>query len=107
VTIVVGLHAPFGSHVHDPSIAIVQNGQLIFALEEERLNRHKTSPGLFPEFSLKEGLSFCDIKVSDIDALAIDGSTSRTLAFKVRRQIYQMFGACPPIHRILHPIAHG
>ena len=54
MSLVIGIHAPFGSHVHDPSVAVVKDGKLLFALEEERLNRFKTSPGLFQNMLLKK-----------------------------------------------------
>ena len=43
---ILGLHPALSAH-HDPSVALVVDGNLEFAIEEERLNRVKTSLGLF------------------------------------------------------------
>lgn len=104
---VLGIHAPFSSHVHDPSSALVIDGHPVFALEEERLNRFKTSPGIFPEYSVEAALRHCDLSIYDIDSIAIDGTTSSSILFKVERQLRQLYGYCPQIVRIAHPIAHG
>lgn len=104
---VLGVHAPFSSHVHDPSVALVRDGRLLFAVEEERLNRFKTSPGIFPELSLKAALDSEGISIKDLDAIAVDGTTSRMMHFKVDRQVRQLYGYCPPLISIAHPISHG
>jgi len=104
---ILGIHAPFSSHVHDPSIALVVDGQVLFALEEERLNRFKTSPGIFPDLSLQAALQHCDISLSEVDVISLDGTTSKNIEFKVRRHLYQRYGCCPDIIRVPHPIAHG
>lgn len=104
---ILGIHAPFSSHVHDPSVALVSDGQVLFALEEERLNRFKTSPGIFPDLSLQAALKHCDISLLDVDAISLDGTTSKNIQLKVRRHLFQMYGYCPEIIRVPHPIAHG
>jgi carbamoyltransferase len=104
---VLGVHATFSSHLHDPSVALVREGRLVFAIEEERLNRFKTSPGIFPELAIKAAHKSEGISVRELDAIAIDGTTSKELPFKVERHVRQLYGYCPPILRIAHPIAHG
>ena len=104
---VLGLHPALSAHIHDPSVALVIDGKLEFAIEEERLNRVKTSLGLFPERGIKAALNQSGLSLQDIDSIAIDGVTSKHLEAKVRRYLYSMFGYCPTIKKVSHPIAHG
>ena len=41
--IILGIHSAFSAMSHDPSAALMINGKIVSALEEERLNRVKTS----------------------------------------------------------------
>jgi carbamoyltransferase len=60
--IIVGISAYF----HDSAVAIIVNGQILFAAEEERYSRIKHDPG-FPKKALKEGLGFVGINAEQID----------------------------------------
>lgn len=52
------------------SAAIVKNGKLIFAIEEERLTRKKQD-GNFPIKSIKACLKFLEISIEDVDAIGV------------------------------------
>jgi carbamoyltransferase len=52
------------------SSALVIDGKLVFAVEEERLNREKRTRQ-FPVRGIKEALQFADISFEDLDAVAI------------------------------------
>ena len=67
----------------------------LFAIEEERLNRIKTSAGLFPERAVSACLNHRGLSISDIDFIAIDGVTSTPLANKVRHHLEYMYGSSP------------
>ncbi|MBB5255159.1 carbamoyltransferase N-terminal domain-containing protein, partial [Sulfurisphaera ohwakuensis] len=72
MTIVVGFNFPV---IHDNAIAIIQDGKLIFATEEERFTRHKHSIAEPPINALIQGFKFLakqGIKPSDIDAYAVN-----------------------------------
>ncbi len=74
---IIGLH--FGSH--DASAALVINGELIAAMEEERFN-HKKHTNVFPAESItfcldQEGLSW-----ADIDMIAFANNAKITNVFK-------------------------
>ena len=56
---------------HDPSAAIFKNGQLIFAVEEERFSRNKHALNEFPIQSIKACLSFCNIQMHNIKEILI------------------------------------
>jgi len=51
---------------HDSAVSLLQDGKLIFAVEEERLNRKKHS-GEFPIKSINLALNFADTDISNID----------------------------------------
>ena len=50
---------------HDSSIALLKNGEIIFAIEEEKLSRIKHDNS-FPEKSIKKCLEYCDLDIKDI-----------------------------------------
>lgn len=43
-----------GMNYHDPSVCLLDSGRIIFAIEEERLNRKRHSSGLFPALAVEE-----------------------------------------------------
>jgi carbamoyltransferase len=67
----------------DASAALVQDGEVVFAIAEERLNRIKHYAG-FPALAIKACLDFAGVKVSDIDHVAIGHDSDANLAKKVQ-----------------------
>jgi carbamoyltransferase len=67
----------------DASAAIVQDGQVIFAIAEERLNRRKHFGG-FPALAVNACLDAVGAKISDVDHVAIGQDSDANLANKVR-----------------------
>src|SRR5438552_11981871 len=67
----------------DASAAIVQDGEVVFAIAEERLNRHKHYGG-FPSLAVKACLDSVGAKVTDIDHVAIGQDSDANLAKKVQ-----------------------
>ncbi|BFH72193.1 hypothetical protein SJAV_01370 [Sulfurisphaera javensis] len=53
--IVIGFQWPVE---HDHAVAVIQDGKLIFAAEEERFTRHKHSDGEPPLLSLEAAFKF-------------------------------------------------
>tara|TARA_R110002049_G_C9177204_1_gene562910 strand:+ start:18303 stop:19991 length:1689 start_codon:yes stop_codon:yes gene_type:complete len=64
--VILGLNYYF----HDSTACIVKDGQLITAIEEERLNRDKHTQA-FPELSIKKCLEIAGLNYSDIDHIAV------------------------------------
>lgn len=56
---------------HDPSAAIFRDGQLMFAIEQERLSRRKHAVGEFPEEAIRACLRHCDIAMADVDTVLL------------------------------------
>jgi len=67
----------------DASAAIVLDGQVKFAVAEERLNRHKHFGG-FPALAVKACLDAVGAKISDVDHVAVGQDSDANLAKKVQ-----------------------
>jgi carbamoyltransferase len=67
----------------DASAAILQDGKVVFAIAEERLNRHKHYGG-FPSLAVKACLDAVGAKITDIDHLAVGQDSDANLAKKVQ-----------------------
>ena len=60
------------------SACILIDGKIKAAIEEERLSRNKRTR-LFPEKSIQYCLDFCNLKMEDIDAIAISWNPNSSL----------------------------
>jgi len=67
----------------DASAAIVQDGEVVFAIAEERLNRVKHFGG-FPALAVKACLDAVGAKISDVDHVAVGQDRDANLAKKVQ-----------------------
>src|SRR5579884_1471831 len=67
----------------DASAAIVQDGEVRFAIAEERLNRAKHYGG-FPALAVKACLDAAGVKISEIDHVAVGQDSDANLAKKVQ-----------------------
>ena len=92
----------------DVSAVLLKNGELIAAIEEERLNRIKFSAGQLPVLSIQEVLRMGKITIQDISIVALHGSTwldSIDDVLKLHFENY--FGFCPPVKRYHHHECHA
>ncbi len=67
----------------DASAAIVQDGEVVFAIAEERLNRIKHYAG-FPSLAINACLDFVGAKINDVEHVAIGQDSDANLAKKVQ-----------------------
>jgi carbamoyltransferase len=67
----------------DASAAIVQDGEVVFAIAEERLNRIKHYAG-FPALAVKACLDAVGAKITDIDHVAVGQDSDANLTKKVQ-----------------------
>jgi carbamoyltransferase len=67
----------------DASAAIVVDGKVVFAVAEERLNRHKHFGG-FPALAIQACLDAVGAKTSDIDHVAVGQDSDANLTKKVQ-----------------------
>lgn len=106
--IVLGLSGGLRLGYQDASACLLRDGEVVAAVEEERLNRIKHAPGQLPELAIDWVLESQGLKIFDVDAIAFHGSTwgeefeERLSAFFVHR-----YGHCPRIHRVHHHLAHA
>ena len=70
----------------DASAAIVQDGKVLFAIAEERLNRVKHYAG-FPALAIQACLAAAGAKIGDVDHVAVGQDSDANLAEKVRYAI--------------------
>lgn len=66
--IILGITSPIS---WNSAAAIVKDGQLLAAVEEERFNGIKHSPRILPQKSIEFCLSFARVKPEDVDAIAL------------------------------------
>jgi len=67
----------------DASAAIIQDGRILFAIAEERLNRHKHFGG-FPALAIQACLGAAGAKISDVDHVAVGQDSDANLTKKVQ-----------------------
>jgi carbamoyltransferase len=67
----------------DASAAIIQDGKIVFAIAEERLNRIKHYAG-FPALAVKACLDAVGAKITDVDHVAVGQDSDANLIKKVR-----------------------
>ena len=67
----------------DASAAIVVDGEVKFAIAEERLNRHKHYGG-FPALAVKACLDAVGAKISDVEHVAVGQDSDANLIKKVQ-----------------------
>lgn len=92
MTYVLGINAYHG----DASAALIKDGQVVLAIEEERLNRKKHCAG-FPVLAIKACLAEAGISIENVDHIAISTDPSANLKEKV---LYSL-GRITRIHRML------
>jgi carbamoyltransferase len=56
------------AYYHDSAISIIDEGNIIFAAQEERYSRIKHDSN-FPYQSIKQGLKYCSISLNEIDTI--------------------------------------
>jgi len=105
---ILGISGGFRQGYQDVSAALVIDGKVIAAAEEERFNRIKFSPGKLPILAVKNILEFAQLEMKDIDVLAFHGSTWGDDIYEKIREFYQgNFGYCPFIERHHHHDCHA
>src|SRR5215469_3376915 len=62
-----------GYSFHDAAAVLIRNGEILAAIEEERLNRVKHS-NLFPAHAIRYCLEQARVTLEDVDAITTDSS---------------------------------
>ena len=105
---ILGINGGVRLGYQDISASLIKDGRTIIAIEEERLNRIKFSPGQLPELSIFKCLEYAGIEMKDVDIIASHGSTWGTTYENILRSyIADTFGCCPELYFVHHHDAHS
>lgn len=105
---ILGINGGIRPGYQDVSAVLMQNGKVIAAIEEERINRIKHSAGQLPILSVREVLQIAGITISDVACLAFHGSSWQPEIEQVlQHHFIHYFGYCPPIRRYHHHDCHA
>src|SRR5437764_968223 len=78
--IVLGVHGgykveheddPLGHNLHDGAAVVIRDGEVLAAIEEERLNRIKHS-NCFPLRAIRQALSLSGLTLDEVDRIAVN-----------------------------------
>ncbi|HXZ33684.1 MAG TPA: carbamoyltransferase C-terminal domain-containing protein [Terriglobales bacterium] len=81
----------------DSSAAIIEDGEIKFAIAEERLNRVKHYAG-FPSLAIQACLDFAGARISDVNHVAIGQDTDANLAKKLQYALANPSGILHFVH---------
>jgi len=105
---ILGINGGVRAGYQDISAVLLYKGKIVSAIEEERLNRIKFSPGQLPELSIAHVLKTAGIKINDVSFVASHGSTwGQEYADKLTSYFKFSFGHCPPLIFVHHHDCHA
>lgn len=106
--VILGINGGTRAGYMDVAAALVVDGKLVSAIEEERLNRIKHSPGQLPYLSIQHVLKASGLSIHDVDVVATHGETWGVEYLNVLKDYFKYhFGYCPRIERVHHHTAHA
>lgn len=105
---ILGINGGVRPGYQDISAVLMQNGKVIAAIEEERLNRVKHTAGHLPILSVKEVLNIAGVDMKEVAMVAFHGSTwQQQIEAVLQSHFENYFGYCPPIRRYHHHDCHA
>ena len=106
--IVLGINGGVRAGYMDAAAALVIDGKVVAAVEEERLNRIKKSPGQIPELSIRAVLKKANISIKEVDYVGSHGITWGNEYKKILMDFFvNRFGHCPKLEIVHHHDAHA
>ncbi len=91
----------------DSAAAIIKDGGIVAAAEEERFNRIKHSPGLLPENAIRYCLNEAGLSIEDVDFVTFPGATYVGFT-EILTEFFELrFKHAPKIRLIDHHFAHA
>ena len=91
----------------DGAAALLVDGRLIAAAEEERFTGIKFANGMLPRHALRYCLKAGGLTIHDIDRVVFVGATWVGIAEVLRRWLEFQFGHAPAVHLVDHHTAHA
>jgi carbamoyltransferase len=104
---ILGMYGGVTMGQHDPSAALVCDGRVVAACEEERFLRVKSPWGVLPIHSVRACLDRSGLSMEDIDLVAHPGETYEDMPERVGAYLRHYFGYAPPLRVINHHLAHA
>jgi carbamoyltransferase len=104
---VLGIHGNFGRAEHDPAAVLLRDGEVIAAVEEERLVRYKHAVGLMPTEAIRYCLRTAEISMRDVDQVAFPRATWSDFPPRLVAYLTAAFGHAPPVAFVDHHLAHA
>lgn len=105
---ILGINGGFRMGYQDVSAVLLKDGQIVTAVEEERITRIKFSPGKLPERAIESVLKMAGITIQDIDVVACHGATwGDQFPKDVEGYFKFRFGYCPSLKFYHHHDAHA
>lgn len=106
MSLILGLTGGLSHPGQDASAVLINNGKLIFAMEEERLTRVKHAPGVMPILAIKEALAFAKKKITDVDKIALYADYPEQKK-NIKNFFNFNFGYCPDLVCFEHHLCHA
>jgi carbamoyltransferase len=91
----------------DSAAALVIDGQIVAAAEEERFIRVKHAPGNLPTHAIDYCLGEARLDIRDVDLLVFPGRTYRNMTSRLTEYFRFVFGHAPRIELCDHHEAHA
>ncbi len=104
---ILGISGGVRSGNQDSAAAIIKDGKIVAAAEEERFNRIKHSPGLLPEDAIRYCLKEANLSIREIDFVTFPGATYENFT-EILSEFFELrFKYSPKIKLIEHHYAHA
>jgi carbamoyltransferase len=100
--LILGINGGFRQGYQDVAACLVEDGVLLAAVEEERLNRIKFSPGTLPYHSILAVLKKAEKQVKDITHVAFHGSTWGNFIYIKLEDYFLHYFDIKPIIKVYH-----
>jgi carbamoyltransferase len=91
----------------DAAAAIVQDGQLVAAAEEERFTRVKHAPGCLPTYAIRACLKQAGLTIRDVERVVFPGRTYANMDQRLGDYFRHVFGYAPPVELLDHHLCHA
>src|SRR5688500_17007910 len=91
----------------DSAAALVVDGKLVAAAEEERFTRVKHAPGSFPTNAIHFCLEQQGIGIRDVDLVVFPGRTYKNMIERIKAYFLFAHGHAPQIELCDHHAAHA
>ncbi|MBF0197099.1 MAG: carbamoyl transferase [Planctomycetes bacterium] len=104
---VLGICSGFKLGHHDSAAALLKDGEIIAAAEEERFRREKHARSYLANRSIKYCLQEAGITMKEVDFIAFPLCSYKYIKERVREFILFHFGYCPEIKLVDHHRAHA